>query len=47
VKKPAGNYEFEFNGLSGSGGRSLQSGVYFYKFKAGSFIEIKKMVLLR
>ena len=56
-EKPAGTYEIEFDSHSGevrSAGGGLPSGVYFYQLKAtpgggqaGSFIETKKMVLLR
>ncbi len=44
----AGSYEVEFSAesLSSSGG-DLASGVYFYQLKFGSFIETKKMVLLK
>ena len=46
--KPAGNYSVSFNTGSHSGNvRDLTSGVYFYKLSAGSFIETKKMILLR
>ena len=46
--KLAGTYEVEFNAASHSGEvRNLTSGVYFYKLVAGSFVETKKMLLLK
>ena len=40
-EKPAGTFEVTWYA------EGLPSGVYFYQLKAGSFIETKKMVLLR
>ena len=42
--KTAGSYEVEFKT---SGIKNLASGIYFYRLKAGSFTETKKMVLLK
>jgi hypothetical protein len=40
-EKPAGIYEVEFDAAS------LPSGIYFYKLKAGDFIETKKMIVIK
>jgi hypothetical protein len=40
-EKPAGEYEVEFDGSE------LSSGIYFYQLKTGSFIESKKMILMK
>jgi hypothetical protein len=40
-EKPIGSYEIEFKATG------LPSGIYFCRLQAGSFIEIKKMVLMK
>jgi len=40
-EQTAGEYEVDFNAVN------LTSGVYIYKLNAGSFVEIKKMILMK
>ena len=39
--KQAGTYKSEFNGSS------LSSGIYYYRIESGSFVQTKKMMLIR
>jgi N-acetylneuraminic acid mutarotase len=40
-EKPAGEYEIKFKA------NDLSNGIYFYQLKAGTFIETKKMILMK
>ncbi len=40
-EKPVGSYEVNFNASQ------LSSGIYFFKLQAGSFVETKKMILIK
>jgi hypothetical protein len=41
----AGSYSVPFN--TNKGALSLSSGVYFYRLKAGSFVSVKKLILMK
>jgi hypothetical protein len=42
----AGNYTISWDGRS-AGGHQVSSGIYFYRLKAGEFVQIRRMFLLR
>ena len=42
----AGVYKIVWNGTNNSGMR-VSSGVYFYRFAAGKFVQVKKLLLLK
>jgi hypothetical protein len=44
-QQAAGTYDVSFN--AANGGRSLASGVYFYRLEAGTFTATHKMMLLK
>ena len=44
--KPAGSFAVNWDGRDESG-RAVASGVYFYRLKAGSFTQTRKMVLMK
>jgi hypothetical protein len=46
AEKPAGVYKVEFSSHSGEA-RNLPSGVYFYQLKTNTFVQTKKMLLLK
>ncbi len=45
-EKSAGTYTITWDGTSLSG-ESVSTGVYFYRFQAGDYVETKKMLLLK
>jgi len=44
--QPGGSYSVAWNGRD-SRGRPVPSGVYFYRFQAGDFKAVRKMVVLK
>lgn len=46
AKMNPGKYEVDWNGTN-SDGKLVSSGVYFYRMTAGSFTDVKKMIMLK
>jgi hypothetical protein len=47
-ERTSGTYDVVFNAnTSGPGGRSLSSGVYLYRFEAGSYAETRRLMLVK
>jgi hypothetical protein len=44
--KPAGDYQITWDG-NDSNSQKVSTGIYFYRFKAGDYVETKKMLLLK
>jgi hypothetical protein len=44
--KPAGEYEIEFS-VGRDSSPDIASGIYFYQLRAGTFIQTKKMILIK
>ena len=44
--KPAGDYQINWDS-NDSYGQKVSTGIYFYRFQAGDYIETKKMILLK
>jgi flagellar hook assembly protein FlgD len=43
---PAGTHSVQWNGTDDKG-KSVASGIYFYRMKAGSFVQIKRMIMIK
>lgn len=46
-EKQPGEYEIQFSAVSSGDASGLVSGIYFYRLSSGSFVEIKKLILIK